>query len=107
MRAVEGGKQAPATDVATATKLVAAGWRYVMPEPKSKAAKWGNKDTRTTWFPGYWKNASGATSVTQPSESEKFAGDGAAKPAWRDGGSPKTPTWVEWLSSESGGVMPE
>ncbi|MCE2884624.1 MAG: endonuclease/exonuclease/phosphatase family protein [Planctomycetaceae bacterium] len=107
LRAVDGGKQAPAADVAAATKLVAAGWRYVMPEPKSKAAKWGNKDTRTTWWPGYWKNASGATSVAQPAEADKFAGDGAAKPGWKDGGSPKTPTWVEWLCSESGGVMPE
>jgi endonuclease/exonuclease/phosphatase family metal-dependent hydrolase len=107
LRAVDGGKQAPAADVAAATKLVAAGWRYVMPEPKSKAAKWGNKDTRTTWWPGYWKNASGATSVAQPAEADKYAGDGAAKPAWKDGGSPKTPTWVEWLCSESGGVMPE
>jgi endonuclease/exonuclease/phosphatase family metal-dependent hydrolase len=107
LRAVEGGKQAPAADVAASKALVAAGWRYVMPEPKSKAAKWGNKDTRTTWFPGYWKNASGATSVAQPSAADQFKGDGAAKPAWRDGGSPNAPTWIEWLCSESGGVMPE
>jgi hypothetical protein len=107
LRAVEGGKQAPAADVAASKALVAAGWRYVMPEPKSKAAKWGNKDTRTTWFPGYWKSASGATSVAQPSASDGFKGDGAAKPAWRDGGSPNAPTWIEWLCSESGGVMPE
>jgi hypothetical protein len=107
LRAVEGGKQAPAADVAASKALVAAGWRYVMPEPKSKAAKWGTKDTRTTWFPGYWKNASGATSVVQPSAADQFKGDGAAKPAWRDGGSPNAPTWIEWLCSESGGVMPE
>ncbi len=107
LRAVEGGKQAPAADVALSKALVAAGWRYVMPEPKSKAAKWGYKDTRTTWFPGYWKNASGATSVAQPSAADQFKGDGAAKPAWRDGGSPNAPTWIEWLCSESGGVMPE
>jgi hypothetical protein len=107
LRAVEGGRQAPAADIAASKALVAAGWRYVMPEPKSKAAKWGNKDTRTTWWPGYWKSASGATSVAQPTAADGFKGDGAAKPAWRDGGSPGTPTWVEWLCSESGGVTPE
>ena len=108
LRPLEGGKKAPAEAVALATKLQSAGWIYVMPEPKSKAAKWGNTDTRTTWFPGYWKNAkSGATSVAQPSESSGFKGDGAGKPKWKDGGSPKAPSFVEWLCSVDGGVAPE
>jgi hypothetical protein len=107
LRSIEGG-EAPADAVALATKLQAAGWVYVMPEPKSKAAKWGNKDTRTTWFPGYWKNAkSGGTSVSQPAESDGFKGDGEAKPKWRDGGSPKPPSYVEWLCSNEGGIAPE
>ena len=108
LRALDGGKQAPEADVALATKLQAAGWMYVMPEPKSKAAKWGNKDTRTTWYPGYWKNSkSGATSVAQPGEADGFKGDGESKPKWKDGGSPKAPSFVEWLCSMEGGVAPE
>lgn len=106
LRAAEGGAKAPDADVALATRIVAAGWRYVMPEPKSKAAAWGNKDTRTTWWPGYWKNANGATSSAQPVEADGFRGDGASKPEWKAGGAPAAPTWVEWLCSESGGVAP-
>lgn len=29
------------------------GWVYVMPEPKSPQAAWGNSDGRTTWWQGY------------------------------------------------------
>jgi len=108
LRPIDGGKKAPADAVALATKLQAAGWIYFMPEPKSKAAKWGNTDTRTTWFPGYWKNAkSGGTSVAQPGEADGFKGDGQAKPKWKDGGSPKAPSFVEWLCSTEGGIAPE
>jgi hypothetical protein len=76
--------------------------RYVLPEPKSKAAKWGNTDTRTTWFPGYWKNEkTDATSVSQPKK-PGLVGDGQEKPKWRDGGSPGPANWVEWLCSREG-----
>ena len=93
---------APAADRALAAELRAAGWTYILPEPKSKAAKWGNTDTRTTWWPGYWKNEkTNVTSVSQPKK-PGFAGDAQDKPKWRDGGSPGPVTWVEWLSSKEG-----
>ena len=93
---------APAADRSLAAELRAAGWTYILPEPKSKAAKWGNTDTRTTWFPGYWKNEkTNATSVSQPKK-PGFAGDAQDKPAWRAGGSPGPVTWVEWLCSKEG-----
>jgi hypothetical protein len=41
-------------------------------------------------------------STTQPSESDSFKGDGE-QPDWRRGGSPASPSDVEWLCSESGG----
>jgi endonuclease/exonuclease/phosphatase family metal-dependent hydrolase len=93
---------APAADRALAAELRAAGWTYILPEPKSKAAKWGNTDTRTTWFPGYWKNEkTNATSVSQPKK-PGFAGDAQDKPKWRDGGSPAPVSWAEWLCSMEG-----
>ncbi len=108
LRALATGKKAAATDLALANALRAAGWIYVMPEPKSKTAKWGNTNSKTTWFPGYWKNAkSGTTSVMLPSESDGFKGDGEDKPKWTDGGSPKAPSVVEWLCSVEGGIEPE
>ena len=98
---------APAAEQALAAELRAAGWTYFLPEPKSKAAKWGNTDTRTTWFPGFWKNEkTGAMSVSQPkgdpSKGRGFVGDGKEKPKWRDGGSPGPVSWVEWLCSAEG-----
>ena len=98
---------APAADQKLAAELRAAGWTYMLPEPKSKAAKWGNTDTRTTWWPGYWKNEkTNATSVSQPkgdpAKGRGFVGDGKEKPKWRDGGSPGPVSWVEWLSSAEG-----
>ena len=88
---------------AIATELVARGWAYVMPRPKSSQAKWGNTDARTTWWTGYWKNGDlDLVSTAQPSESDGFKGDGE-QPGWRRGGSPASPSDVEWLCSESGG----
>ena len=93
---------APAAVRALAAELRAAGWTYVLPEPKSKAAKWGNTDTRTTWWPGYWRNdRTNRTSVTEPAK-PGWMGDGAEKPKWRDGGSPGPVSWVEWLCSKEG-----
>jgi endonuclease/exonuclease/phosphatase family metal-dependent hydrolase len=88
---------------ALASELMQAGWTYNLPEPKSKAARWGNKDTRTTWWPGYWKNTkTGAMSVSQPKGGggKGFVGDGKQKPGYRDGGSPGPVAWVEWLCSK-------
>ena len=89
---------APEAERRLADALKQAGWAYEFPQPKSKTAKWGNFNGATTWWPGYWVNAkSGATSASQPAASDSFKGDGLPKPAWRKGGSPKEPSWVEWL----------
>ena len=105
---------ASAADMELARALLAAGWTYIMPEPKSKTAKWENSDTRSTWYAGYWKNsATGATCAAQPQESKHFAAEGEAvvlgkngKPPWAKGGAPRAPTIVEWLCSQSGGIEP-
>ena len=77
-----------------AGELFARGWIFVMPRPKSSAAKWGNTDARTTWWTGYWKNGHlDLVSTAQPSESDGFKGDGK-QPGWRRGGSPASPSDV-------------
>jgi hypothetical protein len=98
------------TTVQTALELKGAGWTYVMPQPKSKQAAWGNRDGRTTWFYGYWTNLkTHSTSSLQPVKDAKgqWIGDEKGVAAWRNGGSPRTPTQVEWLCSEFGGVDPQ
>ena len=96
------GDAASASDVALADALKTAGWHYEMPQPKSKTAKWGNFNKGTTWFPGYWLNATtNKTSATQPVASDNFKGDGLPKPAWVKGGSPSEPSWVEFLCTGS------
>ncbi|MSR41077.1 MAG: hypothetical protein EXS10_04160 [Phycisphaerales bacterium] len=91
---------APTGDQYLADALKNAGWSYELPQPKSKTAKWGNFNKVSTWWPGYWVNAkTSATSATQPVESDAFKGDGLPKPAWKNGGSPKEPSWIEWLCS--------
>lgn len=92
--------------IQTAVELHSSGWTYIMPTPKSPQAMWGNRDGRTTWFVGYWKNSkNGSTSSSQPKKNEKgeLTGDGAGTPGWRRGGSPPNPTKIEWLCSKSGG----
>ena len=99
------GRDASEADIAIATELVTRGWTFVMPRPKSSQAKWGNTDARTTWWSGYWKNGDlDLVSTAQPSESDGFKGDGE-QPGWRRGGSPASPSDVEWLCSESGGPV--
>ena len=113
LRAIGSGA-APEADVALATRLMAAGWRYEMPQPKSKTAAWDNQKKASTWFAGYWKNANTLkTSAAQPVEADQFAGDkedvkldAKGKPPWASGGAPRKPTFVEWLCSSSGGVEP-
>ena len=102
-KGLRAGRDASGADIAIATELVTRGWTFVMPRPKSSAAKWGNTDARTTWWSGYWKNGDlDLVSTAQPSESDGFKGDGE-QPDWRRGGSPAAPSDVEWLCSESGG----
>jgi hypothetical protein len=106
--ALRDGFKARPTDIALAQKIRAAGWVYVMPRPKSAKAAWGVRDGRTTWWVGYWANATtGSSSMTQPAEDGGWAGDGrSGDGAWRRGGSPPPPTPIEWLCSNSGGVPP-
>lgn len=96
---------------AIASALASQGWVYVMPQPKSAQAAWGNRDGRTTWWLGYWQNTkTGATSVKQPTKGtgDNYTGDGqAGKGVWRRGGSPPLPSKVEWLCSKNGGVAPK
>lgn len=93
----------------TALDLKHAGWTYVMPEPKSRQAAWGNRDGRTTWFYGYWTNLKNhSSSSLQPIKdgTAQWVGDEKGLQAWRNGGSPRAPTQVEWLCSERGGIEP-
>lgn len=97
------------TALQTALDLKHAGWTYIMPEPKSRQASWGNRDGRTTWFYGYWTNLKNhSTSSLQPVKDAKgeWIGDQKGMAAWRNGGSPRTPSRVEWLCSDSGGIEP-
>jgi len=95
--------------IQTAVELKHSGWTYIMPEPKSRQAAWGNYDGRTTWWVGYWVNGStGATSSTQPAKNsnDEWVGDGNGYRAWRRGGTPPPPTKIEWLCSSNGGIPP-
>lgn len=101
------GVNATADETALARQIVAHGWEYLMPRPKSAQARWGNTDGRTTWWNGYWKNGdTGRSSSATPSANDGFAGDGRGLQGWRRGGSPRRPTVIEWLCSKSGGVQP-
>ena len=95
--------------IQAALELKVAGWSYIMPEPKSAGAAWGNPDRRTTWWVGYWMNKKTKdTSLDQPKKGDgvRWAHDGKGLRAWRQGGSPGPPTKIEWLCSESGGISP-
>lgn len=92
-------------DEALAKKLKDAGWEYMLPYPKSKAASWSKKGDTTTWWPGYWRNAKrGTTSRTQP-EGGELKGDGKAAPAkdeFTKAGAPGRVSWVEWMCAVPG-----
>jgi hypothetical protein len=80
-----------------------------MPEPKSRQAAWGNYDGRTTRWVGYWVNGRiGATSSAQPAKNSngEWVGDGNGYRSWRRGGTPPSPTKIEWLCSSYGGIPP-
>ena len=105
----QGSFSCDSATIDSATALHKAGWTYIMPQPKSAQAAWGNRDGRTTWYIGYWKNDKDrSTSLSQPVKNDagQFVGDGKGGPAWRRGGSPRTPTKIEWLCSNTGGVPP-
>ena len=95
--------------IETALELKHAGWTYIMPEPKSPQAAWGNRDGRTTWWIGYWVNKNtDSTSSTQPAKDAngELVGDGKGSRSWRRGGSPPPPNKIEWLCSDFGGIAP-
>ena len=101
------GIQASSDETELARAIKAAGWKYVMPRPKSAQASWGNSDGRTTWWNGYWTNSrTNRISARQPKAINDFAGDGQDNRGWRRGGAPRRPTVVEWLCSDSGGIPP-
>lgn len=110
---LRGGIEADGETIRQAQALVEAGWIYVMPEPKSSKASWGNPDKRTTWFIGYWENTGAQeTSHTHPQLKDgAYTGDGQPGKdekgrIWRKGGSPERPTKLQWLCSKSGGFKP-
>jgi len=86
------------------------GWRYTMPRPKSSQACWGNRDRRTTWWQAYWYNTKTfhySRTTPQKQSNGSYVGDAQNdKGYWRNGGSPRTPSKIEWLLSESGGRKP-
>ena len=101
------GVNASAADIELASKLKSLGWEYTMPRPKSAQASWGNSDGRTTWWNGYWVNRkTNRYSLTTPSSSNEYKGDGIENRGWRRGGAPRRPTMIQWLCSTSGGIPP-
>lgn len=73
--------------VQTAIDLKHAGWTYIMPEPKSRQAAWGNPDGRTTWWVGYWVNGrTGASSFAEPKKRIPLANGLATATVSRFGG---------------------
>jgi len=105
---LRGGIKADSATIQKALEMKKQGWVYIMPEPKSPQAAWGNHDGRTTWWVGYWVNekADETSSVEPVLENGKYVGDGHGSPGWRRGGTPPPPTKIEWLLSKSGGIKP-
>lgn len=105
------GVNADRITLTQATELYLQGWRYKMPQPKSSQAHWGNYDGRTTWWNGYWYNSQNSKfSQTTPKKQNNglYYGDNQNRNGtWRNGGSPKYPTVIEWLLSSSGGIKPK
>jgi hypothetical protein len=97
-------------DIEKAIEMKSQGWKYIMPRPKSDGADWTVKDGRTTWYNGYWENEITKTiSTTIPRKFPDgfYKGDNILPETWRRGGRPRLPTELEWLLSETGGVIPK
>ena len=108
-QSLRGGIKVDQKTISIALEMQKQGWVYVMPHPKSKQARWGNTDGRTTWWKGYWHNkkTDQYSSATSKLKDGVYVGDGTGRPGWRRGGSPGTPTKLQWLLSESGGIPPK
>lgn len=114
-KALRGGINANPLELEIAKELKKQNWIYIMPIPKSKAARWGNTDGRTTWWYGYWYNEQTkeySYSIPILSSNGKYEVDPVHvgvhwRNDWRTGGTPPAPKKIEWLLSRSGGVNPE
>ena len=106
---LRGGIETTQVTIDKALAMQKDGWAYIMPEPKSPQAAWGNTDGRTTWWNGYWVNKTTKqhSSVEPTPKDGKYDGDGVDASGWRRGGSPSRPSEIEWLLSKSGGVLPK
>lgn len=107
---LRGGIAADKQTLVSAVKMYLQGWRYTMSKPKSSQACWGNYDGRTTWWKGYWyNNKTHKYSRRRPTKATDgyFKGDSQNdKDYWSNGGSPSTPSKIDWLLSSSGGEKP-
>ncbi len=108
-QSLRGGIKVDQETISIALEMQKQGWVYVMPIPKSKQARWGNTDGRTTWWKGYWHNKkTDQYSSTRPNpKNGVYVGYNTGRPGWRRGGSPGKPTKLEWLLSKSGGIPPK
>jgi len=97
------GIKADKQTLTVATEIYFQGWRFTMPNPKSPQATWGNYDGRTTWWHGYWYNTKTnkfSRSAPRKHSNGYYYGDGQNdKGYWRNGGSPGSPSKLEWLLS--------
>jgi hypothetical protein len=105
---LRGGINVDQNTINIALEMQQKGWEYIMPSPKSSKASWGNTDGRTTWWVGYWHNnkTNKFSSSTPKLIKGEYVGDDSGGSGWRRGGSPRTPTKLEWLLSKSGGIKP-
>jgi len=93
-----------------ALEIKRAGWTYIMPKPKRSRGGWISRDTRATWWIGYWTNElTQATSVLQPEHAPngQWIGDSKEVGRWQRGPTVPTPSKIEWLCSNSGGTPPQ
>ena len=92
------------TQIQQSYQLAKQGWRYTLPQPKSRQAAWGNNDGRTTWWYGYWYNETRHVySKTKPKKSKSglYIGDGQKLNGYyRNGGSPPYPSKIELILSK-------
>ena len=95
------------SEIKTACEMLADGWKYTMPRPKSAKAAWGISDGRTTWWNGYWYNEKTqfySTTTPIKKNSGLYLGDNQNDSnTWRNGGSPRKPDVYMFLLSDSGG----
>ena len=104
------GISANKSTLKVAVKMHLQGWAYSMPKPKSSKAGWGYRDGRTTWWYGYWYNKKTkkySHDIPKKKSNGFYYGDDQNNyGSWRNGGSPSTPSKIQWLLSSSGGVQP-